>query len=108
VSLLRFVALIIAFVSAAFAFAPQQPPSAEPNYEFVSGTIADLPPGKLVVNRAVPGKPPEMRTFLLTAETKIEGRLRVRARVTVGFRPSAEGDVAMRIIVRAQTSDPKK
>jgi hypothetical protein len=79
----------------------QEPaPSVEPNYEFVSGTVADLPPGRIVVNRAVIGKPAENRTFLITGETKIEGKLRPKARVTVGFKPSEEGDVAMRIIVR--------
>ncbi len=68
----------------------------------VSGTVTDLPPGRIVVNRAVLGKPPEERTFLITSETKIEGRLRVNARVTVGYRQSDEGDVATRIIVRPQ------
>jgi hypothetical protein len=85
--------------------AQEQPPANDTNYEFVSGTITDLPPGKIVVNRAV-GKPPENRTFLITAETKVEGTLKANARVTVGFKPTEEGDVAMRIIVRAAT--PKK
>jgi hypothetical protein len=67
----------------------------------VSGTVTDLPPGRIVVNRAVLGKPPEERTFLITSETKIEGRLRVNARVTVGYRPSDEGEIATRIIVRS-------
>jgi hypothetical protein len=48
------------------------------------------------------GKPPEERTFLVTSETKIEGQLRVNARVTIGYRPSDEGDIATRIIVRPQ------
>jgi len=74
--------------------------------QFVSGTVVELPPGRIVINRAVLGKPPENRSFLITSETKIEGRLRANARVTVGFRTSEEGDVAVRIIVRA--SDPKK
>ena len=79
----------------------QEPePSVERDYEFVSGTITELPPGRIVVNRAVLGKPPENLTFLITSETKIEGKLKVAARVTVGFRPSDEGDVATRIIVR--------
>lgn len=68
--------------------------------EVVSGTIADLPPGRIVVSRAVLGKS-ENRSFLLTGETKVEGRLRVGARVTVGFRASPEGDVALRVIVRS-------
>jgi|SRR4051794_19384015 hypothetical protein len=79
----------------------EQPPVTEPNYEFVSGTVAELVPGKIVVNRALLGKPAENRTFLVTGETKIEGKLRAKARVTVGFKPSDEGDVAVRIIVRS-------
>jgi hypothetical protein len=55
-----------------------------------------------VVNRAVLGKPPEERAFLITSETKVEGKLRVNARVTVGYRTSEEGDIATRIIVRPQ------
>lgn len=88
--------------------AQEQPPATDANYEFVSGTITDLPPGRIVVNRAVLGKPPEDRTFLITAETKVEGTLRANARVTVGFKPSDEGDVAMRIIVRGAAPPPKK
>lgn len=82
---------------------------AEPAPEFVSGTVVELPPGKIVVNRAVLGKPAENRTFLIDGQTKIEGRLRQRARVTVGFRASDEGDVAVRIIVRGSqaTEQPK-
>ena len=81
--------------------AQEQAPPSEPKYEFVSGTITDLPPGRIVVSRAVRGKPPEDRTFLITSETKVEGTLRANAPVTVGFKPTEEGDVAMRIIVRA-------
>lgn len=81
--------------------AQEQPPAAEPGFEFVSGTVAEFSEGRIVVNRAVIGKPPENRTFLITGDTKIEGKLRNGARVTVGFKPSDEGDVAVRIIVRS-------
>lgn len=88
----------------------EAPPNGEANYEFVSGTIVDLPPGKISVDRSVLGKASETRTFLITSETKVEGRLRTRARVTVGFKPSDDGDVAVRIIVRggAPNGPPKK
>jgi hypothetical protein len=67
----------------------------------------DLPPGKIVVNRAVIGKPPENRTFQITPDTKIEGKLRTRVRVTVGFRAGEEGEpVAVRIIVRNPPRKP--
>jgi hypothetical protein len=86
-------------VSPAFS---AQGDSRQPNapYQFVSGTIARVEEGRIVVNRAVLGKPAELRTFLITSETKIEGRLREGARVTVGFRRADEGDIAVRIIVR--------
>lgn len=85
---------------------PQEEPN-EPGYDFVSGTVMDLPPGKIVVNRAVIGKPPENRTFVITPDTKVEGKLRTRVRVTVGFRTGEEGEpVAVRIIVR--NNPPRK
>ena len=97
-------AVVCLYLAFAGEVVPAQdpPPPTEQNYEFVSGTITDLPPGRIVVNRAVIGKPAEDRTFLITGETKIEGTLRPKARVTVGFKPSEEGDVAVRIIVRSK------
>jgi hypothetical protein len=86
---------------AALGVCQEQPPPGEPQYEFVSGTISELAPPRLVVNRAVVGKSPENHTFLLTADTKVEGTLRVNARVTVGYRTNDQGEaVAMRVIVR--------
>src|SRR3954466_3063634 len=72
----------------------EDPAPADPPYEFVSGTITDLPPGKIVITRSLLGKAPENRTFTVTGDTKIEGKLRIRARVTVGFKPSDEGEPA--------------
>ena len=68
---------------------------------------SELPPGRIVVNRALLGKPPENRTFLINADTKVEGKLKPKARVTVGIKSTDEGDVAVRIIVRTSQS-PKK
>jgi hypothetical protein len=104
VVLLKLVVLFALVASPSVCVHAQETPVPDANYEFVSGTVTDLPPGRIVVNRAVLGKPPEERSFLITSQTKIEGKLRVNARVTVGFRPSDEGDVAMRIIVRAPAS----
>lgn len=71
-----------------------------------SGTVVDLDKEKITVSRAVTGKPAEKRSFLMKTETKVEGKLKTRARVTVGFVASEEGDVAMRIIVRAPSATP--
>ncbi len=84
----------------------QETPPAEPNYEFFSGTISQLPSGHIAVSRTVPGKPAENRSFLITGETKIEGKLRLKVRVTVGFKPTPDGDLAVRIIVRPQAKKP--
>ena len=65
----------------------EQPPAAEPNYEFVSGTITELPPGRIVVNRALLGRPPENRTFLMNAETKVEGKLKPRPGLLLALKP---------------------
>jgi hypothetical protein len=81
-------------------YGQEQPPASEPNYEFVSGTVTELSDSHIVVNRALLGKPPENRTFQINAETKVEGKLKAKARVTVGFKTTEEGDVAVRIIVR--------
>jgi hypothetical protein len=100
------------FVCALFAVglgavhAQQQPQSAETSYEFVSGTVTELLPNAIVVNRALLGKPPENRTFIINAETKVEGKLRTHARVTVGFKSTDEGDIAVRIIVRSPSKKP--
>ena len=81
------------------------PPAAEETtYEFFSGIVLQLPEGRLTVSRAVLGKPAENRSFLIKADTKVEGKLKVKARVTVGFKSSDDGDVAVRIIVRTQQS----
>ncbi|MGH9633137.1 MAG: hypothetical protein ACRD7E_32945 [Bryobacteraceae bacterium] len=90
--------------------APQQEPSPEPvvpEYEFFSGTIAEYSEGRIVVARAILGKPAESKSFLITGETKIEGELKNNARVTVGFKTTEEGDVAVRIIVRPPEKDKK-
>ena len=78
----------------------------EPNYEFFSGTISQMPEGKIAVARTVLGKPPENRSFLINNETKIEGKLKLKARVTVGFKTTPDGDLAIRIIVRPQEKKP--
>jgi hypothetical protein len=74
----------------------------ESNYEFFSGTILQMPEGSITVSRAVVGKAAENRSFLITHDTVVEGKLRMKARVTVGYKPTNDGDLAVRIIVRPQ------
>lgn len=84
----------------------EQPAPAETPSEFVSGTVVDYSSSKIVVNRAVVGKPAENHTFTVTPETVVEGTPRRNSRVTVGYKAGENGDhVAVRIIVRTQSRD---
>ena len=73
---------------------------------FFSGTVTETTPEKIAVSRTVLGQPPETRSFQITSETTVEGKLQSNARVTVRFRPGDNGDVAVHIIVR--TTDGRK
>ena len=101
----RTAVLLLALASESAALrALAQEPHAEAPSDFVSGIVVDMPNGKLIVNRAVPGQAPENHTFTLTPETKVEGNLKVQARVTVGFKTTDSGEtVAVRVIVRSQS-----
>lgn len=84
--------------------APQQP------YEFFSGEVIELTADHLTVERKAKGKEQQKHTFVLRPDTKVEGRLVLKARVTVGFKPGEHGDVAVRVIVRprpAPAATPK-
>lgn len=97
----------IAFALAAFA---QEPPPAQPappqtapkksdNY---AGTVVEFTTEKVVV-----AKTKESRTFRITPDTKIEGKLKAKVRVTVRFTTDESGDTATRIIVRTTIFKPK-
>jgi hypothetical protein len=96
------IALGVAILASAQpAPAPEQPPAPAPAYKFLSGTIIEVRPDSLVVRRSLLGRPAQTRTFRLTPDTKIEGDLKVKARVTVGYMTGEDGDVAARVIVRS-------
>lgn len=76
------------------------PPSEAPEYNFWSGTVAEVEDGWLTVRRVLIGRKPELKRFVLNNDTIIEGELRANARVTVAFIESDEGDLAKRILVR--------
>jgi hypothetical protein len=103
--LLLAVCLTLPFGSTAMP-AQDNPPANEPSYEFFSGNVVQLSDTKITVARTALGQT-ETRDFLITAETKVEGKLRNKARVTVGFKNSDQGDIAVRVIVRTNNSSPK-
>lgn len=69
---------------------------------FFAGTVASLDSEKIVVSRSVAAKT-EQRTFKITADTKVEGKLRAKVRVTVRYVSDESGATATLIVVRAQT-----
>ncbi len=83
--------------------APETPPQAqEQKDQFFSGFITNLSDAQITVSRTVLGDKSSTRTFAITPETRIDGKPKVKSRVTVQFVPTEAGDRAVHIIVRAQ------
>ena len=81
----------------------------EPKYdETFSGLIVELSATKITVSRSILGKPAEKCTFGIKPDTRVEGKLRVRAKVTVGFVTTDEGDIARLVVVRPAQKQPDK
>jgi len=73
---------------------------------FFAGAVTELTSDTIVVGRTVRGKA-ESRTFQLTPQTKTEGKLAVRVRVTVRYVSDDDGDTATMIVVRGAVKQPK-
>lgn len=97
---LRLVALSLAVCAASVAAGAQETPQEEAEETYFSGTVIEYEGSKVTVNRTVLGKNSSLRTFVLTPSTRIEGRLRLKVRVTVQYVSTPEGDQATHIIVR--------
>lgn len=81
----------------------------EPKYDHTfSGPIVEVTATKITVSRSILGKPAEKRSFLIQSDTRIEGKLRVRVKVTVGYVTTDDGDVARLVVVRTQKQPDKK
>jgi hypothetical protein len=81
----------------------------EPKYDQTfSGPIVEVTATKITVSRSILGKPAEKRSFWIKSDTRIEGKLRVRVRVTVGYVTGDDGDVARLVLVRASQKQPEK
>jgi len=76
-------------------------PSEQSRSEFFSGVVTTLAEDKITVFKTVLGKSSETRTFLITPETRVEGKLRMKVRVTVRYTREEQGDRALHIIVRS-------
>ena len=67
---------------------------------FFSGNVVSVSADNVTVTRRTLTLTWVTKTFLLDAETKVEGNLRPKARVTVKFEKTDDGDRAVHIIVR--------
>jgi hypothetical protein len=81
----------------------------EPKYDHTfSGPIVEVTATNITVSRSILGKPAEKRSFLIKPDTRIEGKLRVRVKVTVGYVTTDDGDEARLVVVRTQRQPDKK
>ena len=107
-SLLKTALLAIAIACALAGFAQETGSAksasaeAEPHYDSTfSGPIVELTSERVTVSRSILGKPAEKRSFWIKPDTRIEGKLRLKAKVTVGFVTTDDGgDIARLIVVR--------
>lgn len=79
------------------------PMKSEAKSDIFSGTVTELSSDSVSVVRKVAGTEPVLRKFVLDGRTKVEGKLRVNARVTVQFEAAEAADQpghALHIIVR--------
>ena len=80
----------------------------EPKYDQTfSGPIVELTATQITVSRSILGKPAEKRSFLIKPDTRVEGKLRVHVKVTVGYVTTDDGDVARLVVVRNKQSEKK-
>ena len=104
--------VFLAVASANLLLSQDPTPAVQPQDQFFAGIVTALSDTSLTVTRTVLGKDSTIRTFNITAETHIEGKPRLKSRVTVRFisEKSDDGETqtyrAVRIIVRG--APPKK
>ena len=108
VFLARTLVALIATVAAVYAGKPlrSQEVETKPAENFFAGTVTVCTAEKITVSRIVLGKT-EKRDFKLTADTKVEGKLKTNVRVTVRYDSSEDGDIATLIVIRANDSKKK-
>lgn len=100
-----FVIALLAWIAAAPLRADETTTS-KASDAFFAGAVTELTGETIVVGRTVRGKA-ESRTFQLTPQTKTEGKLAVKVRVTVRYVTDDEGDTATLIVVRGAVKQPK-
>lgn len=86
----------------------QEKKTEEPKPEtFFAGTVVEFTTEKITVSRVVLGKK-EKRIFRVTPDTKFEGKLKTKVRVTVRYISTEDGETAELIIVRPPQKKTKQ
>jgi len=103
--------LWLAVSSLSVAAGAQDPPEkkaeeAKPE-TFFAGTVVETTADQITVSRVVLGKT-EKRVFRVTPDTKCEGKLKPKVRVTIRYVTSEEGETAELIIVRSPQAKKTK
>jgi hypothetical protein len=98
------------YVAALMAVAPvavaqeehpqQEQKTARPQESFFSGNVVSFDSDKVTVARRTLTLSWVTKTFVIDSDTKIEGTLKAKARVTVKFEKSEDSDRAIHILVR--------
>lgn len=103
------VLLAVFLMCSPFLRAQEEPPgkTQAPYEDTFAGPIVELSATKVTVSRNVLGKT-EKRTFLIKPDTRIEGKLKMKEKVTVGFVTTDEGDVARLIVAHPTNNNRKK
>jgi len=110
---LGFGSLVLLLTHAPFCVAawPQDQPEKKaeqpPPDTFFSGTVVEFSAQSITVSRVNLGKT-EKRVFRVTPDTKCEGKLKAKVRVTVQYITADDGETAERIIVRSQQKKSTK
>lgn len=88
--------MFVAALTLGLAFYAQ---SAKKVDTFFAGTVTELTDHTITISRTIQKKI-DKRSFQLTPDTRIEGRLRPRVRVTVRYISGEDGYIATLIVVR--------
>jgi hypothetical protein len=98
-----FISILLLLASvAAFAVAQDSPDAAAPPHAQVfSGYVTEITPHSISVSRkSSTGKEMVHKSFGMDGKTKVEGKIKLNARVTVQFLALTDSNYAQRIIVR--------
>jgi ribosomal protein S1 len=86
---------------------PADHAKSQPKYDQTfSGSIVEVTASQITVSRSILGKPAEKHTFSIKSDTRIEGKLKVRVKVTVGYVTTDDDDDVARLVVVRTSQKP--